>query len=102
VEGAQDASTSPSLVLAIVTSLVDGVNSILQTEESYWFSAIWKLCWDVVKVLWPLIKAVWARSHPVKVLNVDDGYVDRVLCDAVMQYMRSMFAIFRVASRSHL
>ncbi|KAA8906430.1 hypothetical protein FN846DRAFT_948899 [Sphaerosporella brunnea] len=44
------------LVLAIVTALVDGINSILQTEESYRFAAIWKLCWDVVKLLWPLVK----------------------------------------------
>jgi hypothetical protein len=69
------------LVLAIVTALVDGINSILQTEESYRFAAIWKLCWEVVKLLWPLVKAVWARFHPAKVLDADDGYVDRVLCD---------------------
>jgi hypothetical protein len=55
-----------------------------------------------VKLLWPLVKAVWARFHPAKVLDADDGYVDRVLCDGVIQYMHGMFAIFLVDCISNL
>ncbi|KAA8912158.1 hypothetical protein FN846DRAFT_887364 [Sphaerosporella brunnea] len=77
------------VVLAIVTALVDGINWILQPKESHRFAAIWKSCWDVVKLLWPLVKAVWARFHPAKVFDANDGYVDRVLCHGVIPYMHA-------------
>jgi hypothetical protein len=48
------------------------------------------------------VQMPFRNSHPAKVIDADDAYVDKILLDAVIQYMDGMFAIFLVDCISNL